>query len=300
MSEQQNGIIVLNKPAGLSSARCVSRIKRLGQKKIGHAGTLDPMATGVLIILLGQATKLASYLMAGGEKIYHATARLGLTTDTWDAEGKIIAEAPWEQTNETDVLKIISDWHGKIEQAVPPVSAAKHHGQPLYKLFRAGKEMPAKVKSIHISRAEVLKVELPFVSFRVACSSGSYIRSLAHSLGTRLGCGAMLSKLDREYSHPFDLSMAHSLDALLADPERLPDYVMPITAALPGWKQIMLTADQTARLRNGNLIAANAAQKENLPARAVLVDEHNIALALAELAGSQTNPCWKIMRGLWQ
>ena len=203
--EQQHGLLVVDKPRGLSSAQCTNRFKRLGQKKIGHAGTLDPMAQGVLLVLLGHATKISGYLMAGGVKAYQGTVRLGQTTDTWDADGQIIAEAPWNHVTAEAVADVIAGWVGTSEQPVPPYSAAKHQGQPLYKLSREGKETPLKIKTIEISRAEVLRVELPYVTFRVICSSGTYIRSLAHSLGTRLGCGAVLTELIREYSHPFGL-----------------------------------------------------------------------------------------------
>lgn len=203
--EQQHGLLVVDKPRGLSSAQCTNRFKRLGQKKIGHAGTLDPMAQGVLLVLLGHATKISGYLMAGGVKAYQGTVRLGQTTDTWDADGQITAEAPWNHVTAEAVADVIAGWVGTSEQPVPPYSAAKHQGQPLYKLSREGKETPLKIKTIEISRAEVLRVELPYVTFRVICSSGTYIRSLAHSLGTRLGCGAVLTELIREYSHPFGL-----------------------------------------------------------------------------------------------
>ena len=159
--EQQHGILVLNKPKGLSSAQCIARIKRLGQKKIGHAGTLDPMATGVLLVLLGHATKLSGYLLEGGVKTYGGTLRLGVTTDTWDAEGSIVGETPLGEEDlaegsalEQAARREVAAWLEVTEQPVPPYSAAKHQGQPLYRLARAGKEVPAKVKRIHVSYAE--------------------------------------------------------------------------------------------------------------------------------------------------
>lgn len=207
--EQQHGLLVVDKPRGLSSAQCTNRLKRLGQKKIGHAGTLDPMATGVLLVLLGHATKISGHLMAGGEKVYRGTLRLGQSTDTWDAEGEVVAEAPWEDVAEDAVAAAVSGWVGRSEQCVPPYSAAKHEGKPLYRLARAGKTIPVKTKMIDITRAEVLRMALPDVTFRVVCGSGTYIRSLAHSLGMRLGCGAVLTELIREYSHPFGLDGEH-------------------------------------------------------------------------------------------
>ena len=283
----------MNKPQGLSSAQCTNRLKRLGQKKLGHGGTLDPMATGVLLVLLGQATKISGYLLSGGAKRYLAVARLGQTTDTWDAEGAVTAEAPWEQVDPAMVTTVIESWLGVSEQDVPPYSAAKHQGQPLYKLSRAGKETPAKVKQIEISHVEVLRVALPFVSFRVTCSSGTYIRSLAHSLGKRLGCGAVLTELTREYSHPFGLDAAHALEDVLDRPETLPDRVLPVSAALPDWRIVTLNAEQERAVRVGAPVAATPGEPGE---KAILRNASGQDLALAEASGVM----WSILRGMWQ
>jgi tRNA pseudouridine55 synthase len=196
---QLDGVLVLNKPRGLSSAACVGLIKRrLGQKKIGHAGTLDPLATGVLLVLLGQATKISGYLLEAGHKIYLATVKFGLETDTWDTEGRILRETALENALGSGALSLavlkeeISGWVGTKRQQVPPYSAAKHQGRPLYELARKGLETPCKAKTVEILRAELEWFRPPSVCFRVACASGTYIRSLAHSLGIRFGCGAVL------------------------------------------------------------------------------------------------------------
>ena len=305
--EQQHGILVLDKPKGLSSAQCLSRIKRLGQKKIGHAGTLDPMATGVLLVLLGNATKLSNYLLEGGVKTYAGTLRLGVATDTWDAEGTIVSETSFSDEElasgsvlEQSVRREVAAWLEVTEQPVPPYSAAKHQGQPLYRLARAGKEVPEKVKTIHISHAEVQWVDLPDVRFRVTCSSGSYIRSLAHSLGMRLGCGAMLTELTREYSHPFGLDVAHTLDEILAEPERLPQWLMPIRAALPEWRIISLGAKQEADLRHGIAVPHLPVFGTFRPGERALMESHDgEALALAEARMDRGAPVWAVLRGLF-
>ena len=306
--EQQHGILVLDKPGGMTSAHCLSRIKRLGQKKIGHAGPLDPMATGVLLVLLGNATKLSGYLLEGGVKTYAGTLRLGVTTDTWDAEGSIIAETPLSELDllpgsplEQAVRADIAGWLSITEQPVPPYSAAKHNGQPLYKLARAGMEVPEKVKKLKISYADVQWVGMPDVRFRVTCSSGSYIRSLAHSLGIRLGCGAMLTELTREYSHPFGLDVSHTLDDILAEPEKLADRVMPISAALPGWKAIAVHGRQTADLKNGIPVPHSPEYGEFRPGdRALITDEAGEPLALAEARfDRRQQPVWAVLRGLF-
>lgn len=314
---QAHGVLVLNKPQGPTSARCLTAIKRLGQKKIGHAGTLDPMASGVLLVLLGHATKISGHLMADGGKIYQGQLRLGQVTDTWDAEGHMIAEAPWEDVTEDAVRREVLAWQGRSEQPVPAYSAAKHQGQPLYKLARSGKEAPEKVKEIEISHAEVLTVSLPYVSFRVHCSSGTYIRSLAHSLGTRLGCGAVLTELIREYSHPFGLEVAHTLDAITASPECLQEWVLPVTQALPHWPQVTLDAAEEAALRNGIAVrwrkgdaphgaegtecamTAPSAESNHDATKAILLSREGEPLALAEKAELRGAIVWAVLRGLW-
>ena len=297
---QLHGVLVLDKPSGPTSARCLSALKRLGQKKIGHAGTLDPMASGVLLVLLGNATKIAGHLLADGGKVYSGTFRLGQTTDTWDKEGSVIAEAPWEQVTPEQVRDAVAAWQGVSDQLVPPYSAAKHQGMPLYKLARTGREAPQKVKRIEISHAEVLEMALPYVRFRVACSSGTYIRSLAHSLGIRLGCGAMLTELTREYSHPFGLDVAHTLDEILAEPEKLPERIMPISAALPGWKNLSISPAQEANLRNGIPVPHTPEFGEFQPGeRALITAQGGSPLALAEARMDRQRPVWAVLRGLF-
>ena len=305
--EQQHGILVLDKPKGLSSAQCIARVKRLGQKKIGHAGTLDPMATGVLLVLLGNATKLSGYLLEGGVKTYGGTLRLGVATDTWDAEGSIVSETALSEEDlaegsglEQAARREVAAWLDVTEQPVPPYSAAKHQGQPLYKLARAGMEVPAKVKRIHVSYADVQWVNMPDVRFRVTCSSGSYIRSLAHSLGIRLGCGAMLTELTREYSHPFGLDVAHTLDEILAEPEKLPERIMPISAALPGWKNLSIGPVQEANLKNGIPVPHMPEFGEFHPGeRALITAQGGSPLALAEARIDRQRPVWAVLRGLF-
>ena len=306
---QLHGVLVLNKPSGPTSARCLTALKRLGQKKIGHAGTLDPLASGVLLVLLGQATKLSSHLMAGGGKVYSGVLRLGQTTDTWDCQGQVLTELPWQHVGEEDVRREIALWREAREQLVPSYSAAKHEGQPLYKLARKGAAAPAKVKRMEISQADTLEVSLPFVRFRVACSSGTYIRSLAHSLGMRLGCGAVLTELIREYSHPFGLDRACPLDTLLAEPETLPERVIPVTAALPHWPTITVTGQEEADTKNGKILVWTEARRArsraqdgtDIPcvpgANAVLLSPDGQPLALAEAVSG--GPAWKVLRGLW-
>jgi tRNA pseudouridine55 synthase len=270
----------------------------MGQKKIGHAGTLDPLACGVLLVLLGQATKLSSHLLAGGKKIYSGTLRLGQTTDTWDSQGALTGESPWEQADPDTVRREIARWKDLEEQPVPPYSAAKHDGRPLYRLARAGSVVPEKVKRVHISQADTLDVSLPFVRFRVSCSSGTYIRSLAHSLGTRLGCGAVLTELVREYSYPFCLDEACDLQDITADAAILPAVLRPITDALPSWPKVELTPAQALRVRNGMSVPCGAESADRAVSRALLLYQGE-AFALAKRDEACGMPCWSVLRGLW-
>jgi tRNA pseudouridine55 synthase len=300
---QQHGLLVLNKPSGLTSARCASRLKRLGQKKIGHAGTLDPMARGVLLLLLGHATKIFDYLRLDGEKHYSGSFVLGQVTDTWDAEGAVLETAPWGHVTEKMVTRAVGEWAGTTEQLVPPFSAAKHEGRPLHRLARAGKETPVKIKTVEISRAEVTACSLPSVSFRVMCGSGVYIRSLAHSLGMRLGCGAMLTELTREYSHPFGLDVAHTLDSVLDEPERLPEKLIPIAHCLPDWPEIALDSGQEKMARNGMAIPRQTGRLGESPfgggQKALLTAAGATPVALAEAGEANGMPVWLVLRGLW-
>lgn len=294
--EQKHGILLLNKPKGMSSAFAIGQLKRLGQKKIGHAGTLDPMATGLLIVLLGEATKISGYLLENGEKTYSGTLELGKITDTWDAEGKILEERDTSTITKEMLENAVKDWLGTSMQEVPPYSAAKHEGQALYKLARAGKETPVKIKEIHISHAEIQWVDLPCMRFRVTCSSGSYIRSLAHSLGIRLGCGAMLTELTREYSHPFNLQDAITLEDLQENPEILNSKVISIEKGLPNWRIIELSEREALAIKNGNPIFI----KENdftVNEKVFLRYQGNL-LALAEAKQKDNKNIWQVLRGL--
>ncbi|MDR2801320.1 MAG: tRNA pseudouridine(55) synthase TruB [Desulfovibrio sp.] len=292
---QLHGVLVLNKPSGPSSTRCLAAIKRLGQRKIGHAGTLDPLAAGVLLVLLGQATKISPHLLAGGRKVYSGVLRLGQTTDTWDCEGDILDESPWDRVSAEDARREVALWREVREQPVPPYSAAKHNGQPLYRLARKGRDMPQKVKRIKISQADALDVSLPFVRFRVTCSSGTYIRSLAHSLGMRLGCGAVLTELTREYSHPFGLDAACYLRDIEADPSLLGRHLRPVAEALPEWTRVELAPGEAARVRNGLPVFRSLTPKTE---NALLLYQGDV-LALAR-RGAEAAPYWAVLRGLWK
>jgi len=291
---QQHGILVLDKPSGPTSTGCLNDIKyQLGQKKIGHAGTLDPLAQGVLVVLLGRATKLATFLH--DEKVYLGSLRLGLTTDTYDIQGTVTAESPWQGVAEADVLRETAALNGAYQQEVPAFSAAKHQGKPLYELARRGMMTPVKSKEVTISDAQVVSMDLPSISFRVRVSSGAYVRSLVHSLGQRLKCGAVMTTLVREYSRPFSLTQAHGLAEVLAEPMRLPERVLPLGAALADWPRVRFGDEDAARVARGMRLTAAGATPGD---RALLLGPGDEPLAVAEATETDGAMRWAILRGL--
>jgi len=300
--EQRDGVLVLNKPSGPTSTDCLNDIKhQLKQFKIGHAGTLDPLASGVLLVMLGNGTKLGPYL-TGATKTYTGTFKLGMTTDTLDIQGEVVAEAE-VTANAEDVEREILYWKELTEQEVPAYSAAKHKGKPLYALARAGEEIPVKIKPIVISHVEVLDVRMPEASFRVSCSAGTYVRSLVHSLGLRMGCGAVLTSLNREQSEPFGLDQAHDLADVLENPESFPDKVIPLKDTLPHWPRFQLTEPLAGLVKNGAWLPVNDEPGEllagNLGDQAMLLDLEDRPLALVEVKLQDNTPKWSILRGLW-
>lgn len=291
---QQHGILVLDKPSGPTSTACLNDIKhRLGQKKIGHAGTLDPLAQGVLVVLLGRATKVATFLH--DDKVYLAGMRLGVTTDTYDIQGAVTGEAPWDMVTGEDVLREVAALNGHQVQEVPAFSAAKHQGKPLYELARRGMMTPVKTKEVDISDAQVVSMDLPSVLFRVRVSSGAYVRSLVHSLGQRLTCGAVMTSLVREYSRPFALDQAHGLAGVLAEPERLSERVLPLTAALADWPRVRFGALDAAKVARGMRLDAAGATPGG---RALLLGPGDEPLAVAEATETDGAMRWAILRGL--
>ena len=293
---QLHGVLVLDKPSGPTSNACLTAIKRLGQKKIGHAGTLDPLAAGVLVVLLGEATKIAPYVMEG-EKTYLGQLRLGLATDTYDIQGAVTSEAAWDHVAPAGLAAAIAGWKDETSQEVPPYAAAKHQGRPLYALARKGEAVPVKRKEISVFDAQAVTVDLPSATFRVRVSAGVYIRSLVHSLGMRLGCGAVMTALTREASRPFDLTQAHSLEDIQAAPETLPERIIPIGQALPHWATVALPADAAALVRQGVRVRAET----DVPPGgcALLTGPDGQPLALARVEATNGMQRWAIVRGLF-
>jgi tRNA pseudouridine55 synthase len=210
-----DGALLIDKPSGPTSHDVVDAIRRkFGIKKVGHCGTLDPNATGLLIIVLGRGTKLSERLMSD-DKVYEGTIKFGEATDSYDSDGELTSSLPVPPLTLDELNKAGEEFVGDIMQTPPMVSAIKKDGVPLYKLARKGIEVPREPRLIHIYKFRFSKYEEPLAEFRLACTKGTYVRSVAHELGAKLGCGAHLSQLRRAVSGKFDVADAKPLDEIL-------------------------------------------------------------------------------------
>lgn len=245
-----NGFLVIDKPRGVTSFDVVRTVRRaLKVRRVGHCGTLDPMATGVLPVAIGEATRLVEFVM-DGEKIYRGTLKLGETTDTQDADGTILQNCPIDGIDRAQIESVIATLLGPIQQLPPMYSALKRDGVPLYELARKGIEVERSLRAIEIYRFELCSVDLPFITFEVTCSKGTYVRTLAHDLGVRLGCGAHLTALRRLKSGAFNETEAITLDHLqIETPQTV--QLLPMASALAALPVLALTPEALIRLKNG-------------------------------------------------
>jgi tRNA pseudouridine55 synthase len=223
-----DGAIVVDKPSGPTSHDVVDAIRRqFGIKKVGHCGTLDPNATGLLVIVLGRGTKLSERLMAD-DKVYEGVIKFGETTDSHDADGELLASLPVPPLTLDELNELAAGFIGDQMQTPPMVSAIKKQGVPLYKLARKGVEVEREPRLIHIYNFRFTSYAEPLGNFRLACTKGTYVRSVAHDLGQKLGCGAHLSALRRVSSGRFDISQGLPLaDILKLSPHQLEERVIP-------------------------------------------------------------------------
>jgi tRNA pseudouridine55 synthase len=228
------GVLLVDKPTGMTSHDVVNRARRIFKmKKIGHAGTLDPMATGLLILLIGRATRLSQYLMSL-DKVYEGSVTLGITTDSQDAVGNVISTRQVPDLDRAAVDKVLSSFVGDQYQIPPMFSAIKKEGVPLYKLARKGQTIEREPRFIRVSTFDLLRYDPPNLDIRVKCSKGTYVRTLAHDIGEKIGCGAHLSSLCRTASDYFRVEDAHTLTMLEEmSPGSLADSLIPIHVAAP-------------------------------------------------------------------
>jgi tRNA pseudouridine55 synthase len=215
-TKELEGVLLVDKPQGLTSHDVVYRLRRkLSMRKIGHAGTLDPMATGLLIMLIGKATRISQYLMSV-DKAYEGEATLGVITDSQDAEGEVMETRPVPPLTEAQVREVMKGFLGDQYQTPPMHSAIKIDGVPLYKMARKGEEVEREPRFIRVMAFDLLGFALPKLTFRLLCTKGTYVRTIAHDLGQKLGCGAHLSALRRTGSGQFQIGQCVTLDALEA------------------------------------------------------------------------------------
>lgn len=254
-----HGVVLLDKPLGLSSNQALQKVKRLfNANRAGHTGSLDPMATGLLPICLGEATKVSAYLL-DATKAYTARMQLGQRTNTGDREGEVVEERPipagWQQKLEQQLPAFL----GEQEQVPPMYSALKVEGKPLYKLAREGVEVERKRRKITIHKLVLLEVGADWAEFYVRCSKGTYVRTLAEDLGEALGCGAHLSMLRRCEVAPYDEAKMVTLEALEAASERgldvIDECLLPVDSALSAWPRVALEESLARRYSNGQAIS---------------------------------------------
>jgi len=276
-----DGIFNINKPTGMTSHDVVAIIrKHLKQKRVGHAGTLDPLASGVLPICVGQATRVAEYLSESG-KAYRADINFGTTTDTYDAEGTITATASTADLTLNMIEETLEQFRGPQMQYPPRYSAIKIQGQPAYKRARAGEAIVLEPRPIVIYSLEIRDWIPPRLTLAIECSKGTYIRSLAHDLGMQLGCYAYLEALVRTRSGPFTLSDSITLEQLAdaVETNSIQHYSFPLDKALEQYPAFKIDAETVERIKHGNTFNNSVANKFGL---ARVYDTNGAFIAIAE------------------
>ncbi|MFO7709383.1 MAG: tRNA pseudouridine(55) synthase TruB [Desulfobacterales bacterium] len=281
-----NGILIVDKPKGLSSAQTVARVKRLLKAaRVGHAGTLDPFAHGVLVCCLNQATRLAQFLLHDA-KSYDAVMTLGTETDTQDPTGNVVGQGDWTGVTAERLQNCLQGFVGTFAQTPPVFSALKHGGVPLYTLARRGQPVQKPPRTVRIDRLRLLEMRPPQVRLEVRCSAGTYVRTLCADIGRALGCGAHVSELTRTESGGFRIEQALSLTEVesLARQGAIGERLIPMAQALPGWPVVTADPPLLEKIRHGRQLAW-AEMKVELrdPAEDALlkvVDEHGDLVAV--------------------
>ena len=280
-----HGVVLLDKPAGRSSNQVLQKVRWLFQaKKAGHTGNLDPFATGMLPICLGEASKTAAFML-DASKTYLATARLGEATETGDIEGEVCDTAPVPGLDATEAERVLKSFEGEIEQLPPMYSALKHEGQPLYKLAREGKVVERKRRRVVIHALELVSWEPPGLVFRVHCSKGTYVRTLAEDLAKAMGTVAHLRALRREIVEPFDADAMVSLEKLEALKEQggLDEILLPVDCGLASWPRVDLDEAAASRFSHGNPVPLEVGVEGN--ARVYGPENHLLGLGGATRDG---------------
>jgi len=290
-----NGLLVIDKPGGMTSHDVVGLVRRItGERSVGHLGTLDPMATGVLPLLLGKFTRLAQYF-SSAEKRYAGSIRFGFSTDTYDAEGEPAGPDLFAGLNPPLTLDQVraadSRFHGEMEQMPPPFSAKKISGTPAYKLAREGKPVELKAAKVQIASFEIAALKDAEASFTISISAGGYVRSVAHELGQDLGCGAHLSCLRRTQAGAFTLGEAHPLEelkALAGNLDAMEELCIHPRSLLPEMPSVTGDAMALGRLRNG--AQANLPEFSRAPLVKVFAGKRELVGIARRVAGTLFQP----------
>ncbi len=286
-----NGLLVIDKPGGMTSHDVVSRLRKItGEKSIGHLGTLDPMATGVLPLVLGKFTRLAQYFSAA-EKSYTGNIRFGFATDTYDVEGEPASPDSMPSLTLTQVRAAASRFQGEMEQMPPPFSAKKIAGTPAYKLARAGLPVELKTVSVNIAKFEIVAVDGRDASFAMSISAGGYVRSVAHELGQDVGCGAHLTSLRRTQAGVFTLADSHTLNELqpfTGNAEALEECFLHPRGLLPDMPSVTGDQQSLGRLRNGG--QANLPEFTSAPMVKVFAGQRDLVGIAKRVAGTLFQP----------
>jgi tRNA pseudouridine55 synthase len=270
-----SGIILLDKPRGFTSNAALQKVRwLLNAEKAGHTGSLDPLATGVLPLCFGEATKFSQYLL-DADKAYETVAQLGVTTTTADAEGEVIERKP-VNISQAQLEAVLPQFRGDLQQVPPMYSALKRDGQPLYKLARAGEVVEREPRSVTIARLDLLSLEADRARLAVSCSKGTYIRTLVEDIGRELGCGAHVAELRRTQAGPFDLSRTVTLEELEqahADggPEALDAFLLPVDSGLEHWPLLQLSEHSAFYWLHGQPVRAPQAPQFGM----LRVQDHN-------------------------
>ncbi len=259
-----SGILNVNKPRDMVSFAVVSLVRRLtGVQRVGHAGTLDPIADGVLPICLGHATRIVEYLVSA-PYTYRAVIRLVIATDSYDSVGEVVATADPSGVTQSALEAALAEFVGEIEQLPPMYSALKYKGQPLYRYARAGKTVPRQARTVAIHRLELRRFAPPLVETELEVGRGAYVRALAHDLGERLGCHAHLEQLTRLQSGPFSLAEAIGLDQLQEAAKRgdWQALLQPVDRVLESWHAALLGEEHAREVRQGRLVVLTPLRQE--------------------------------------
>lgn len=285
-----NGLLIVNKPAGITSHDVVATVRKLtGESSVGHLGTLDPMATGVLPLLLGRFTRLAQFFKQDSKR-YTGTIRFGFATDTYDADGEAVGECVDPVLTLEEIRKLAEKFLGQIDQVPPPFSAKKSQGVPAYKLARQGKPVELRPVRIKICQFEIPGYEAPNAPFTVEVSSGSYIRSIAHEMGQLAGCGAHLASLCRVQAGEFALGQAATLEEIAAwqKEDSLAERVPHPRCLLPQMPSVTVDENTATRLKNG--MACNLPEYSNAPFVKIFTDQRELFAIGRRIAGTLMQP----------